>query len=407
MQYRPFNPQHDREAAHRIWREVGWLKRGEEAAMDRFLEGNRALVAELNGQAECLVLTMPGTIRYLQEDLPLTVVTGVTTSRVARKQGLAGRLTARAVAAAAAEGALVAALGMFEQGYYDRLGFGSGGYEHWLHFDPAHVRVPVRARVPQRLTADDWQAAHAARLARWRGHGGCNLTPPQMTRRDMEVEDAFGLGYADGPNGEWTHYFWCSAHRPEWGPYHVHFMVYRTRDEFLELMALLAGLGDQVRLIELREPAGVQLQDFLVKPFRHRAITERSRFENTMHASAYWQMRICNLPGCLARTSLPGPEVRFNLRLTDPIASLLPDGPWQGVGGDYVVCAGSRSWAQPGADAELPTLQASVGAFTRLWLGVRPATGLAVTDDLTGPPELLAALDHAFRLPDPHPDWDF
>jgi len=32
---------------------------------------------------------------------------------------------------------------------------------------------------------------------------------------------------------------------------------------------------------------------------------------------------------------------------------------------------------------------------------------LAVTTDLTGPPELLAALDRAVRLPPPRPGWDF
>ncbi len=61
----------------------------------------------------------------------------------------------------------------------------------------------------------------------------------------------------------------------------------------------------------------------------------------------------------------------------------------------------------PGADPALPTLAASVGAFTRMWLGVRPATGLAATDDLFGPQELLERLDRVLRLPDPKPDWDF
>ena len=32
----------------------------------------------------------------------------------------------------------------------------------------------------------------------------------------------------------------------------------------------------------------------------------------------------------------------------------------------------------------LPTLTATVSAFTRMWLGVRPATGLTITDDLQG-----------------------
>jgi len=49
-----------------------------------------------------------------------------------------------------------------------------------------------------------------------------------------------------------------------------------------------------------------------------------------------------------------------------------------------------------------------VGAFTRLWLGVRSATSLAVTDDLSGPQELLRELDDVLLcFPDPKWDWDF
>ena len=43
-----------------------------------------------------------------------------------------------------------------------------------------------------------------------------------------------------------------------------------------------------------------------------------------------------------------------------------------------------------GRDETLPTLTCSVGAFTRLWLGVRPATGLAVTCRLAGVPARVA-----------------
>ena len=68
---------------------------------------------------------------------------------------------------------------------------------------------------------------------------------------------------------------------------------------------------------------------------------------------------------------------------------------------------GAESSCAEGHDASLPTLDASVGAFTRLWLGVRPATGLAVTDALNGPAPLLQALDETLRLPEPQPDWDF
>jgi hypothetical protein len=119
-------------------------------------------------------------------------------------------------------------------------------------------------------------------------------------------------------------------------------------------------------------------------------------------------MRICDLQGCLAQTHLPGEAVQFNLTLSDPIERFLDEGsPWRGVGGEYVVTVGPASSAEPGQDAALPTLQASVGAFTRMWLGVQPATGLAVTDDLRGPEGLLVALDTVLKLPAPHIDWDF
>ena len=119
------------------------------------------------------------------------------------------------------------------------------------------------------------------------------------------------------------------------------------------------------------------------------------------------QVRILDLPGCLSKTRLPCADLRFNLRLTDPIGSLLDDdAPWRGVGGEYVVTLGRESGAVSGANPSLPTLSASVNAFTRVWLGVQPATGLAITDDLSGPPELIRALDHALLLPTPYLGWD-
>jgi hypothetical protein len=224
----------------------------------------------------------------------------------------------------------------------------------------------------------------------------------------MWAKNGFGLAYDDGPGNELSHYLWCSAEPGEEGPYTVEWLAYRTPDQFLELMALLKSLGDQVRQVKMREPAGIQLQDLLERPTQMRHLTARSRFEQRINASAYWQMRILDLPECLARTKLPGDELRFNLVLSDPIADLLPaEAPWRGVAGEYIVTLGPSSGAEQGSDETLPTLSASVNAFTRMWLGVRPASGLAITDDLAGPPELLAQLDDVLRLPDPKPDWDF
>ncbi len=409
MEYRNYDPKRDKDAVHRIWRETGWLEKDKEEVMDLFVEYSRALVSDINGEAECLILTTPGTIRYLDGELSFSCVTGVTTSRIARKQGLARRLTAMTVANDAAEGALVSGLGMFEQGYYNRLGFGTGGYEHWIAFDPARLSVKIKARMPRRITADDWEMVHASRLTRARGHGSCNLNPPEITKAEMiGDENGFGLGYCDGPNGELTHHFWCNVKSVESGPYNVEWMAFQTSEQFLELMALLKSLGDQVRLVKMREPQGIQLQDLIEQPFKQRQVSEKSKFESDMHAAAYWQMRICDLLGCMERTHLRGEEVRFNLKLVDPIeTSLDEEAPWHGITGDYVVTLGPSSGAELGTDKSLPTLKASVGTFTRMWLGVRPATGLAITDELSGPQELLKKLDWTLRLPDPRPDWNF
>ena len=106
--------------------------------------------------------------------------------------------------------------------------------------------------------------------------------------------------------------------------------------------------------------------------------------------------------------------MNFNLELHDPMEeyqqrhTTLFDGvDWRGIAGSYRVSFGRESRVETRIDDSLPTLKASVGAFTRLWLGVRPASGLAVTDELSGPPELLLQLDEALRLPSPVTDWAF
>jgi predicted GNAT family acetyltransferase len=408
MQYRNYDPNKDKDAAIRIWREIGWLHDGKEEAVAQILTEIKSMVADINGEPECLVSTTPGTIRYLDDDLPFVSVAAVATSHIVRKQGFAKRLTAQAVANAADEGALVVGLGMFEQGFYNQVGFGTGCYEHWIGFDPARLRVRAKHRIPRRFGLADVETIHASRVARMRGHGGVSLYEAGMTRVEMAEHDGFVLGYCDGPDGALTHHLRCVPQGKEIGPYFVPWLAYQNYEQFMELMALLKSLGDQVRLVRMREPQGIQLQDLLDKPFAEQRARWRGEMETYMRAAAPWQMRICDLPGCLADTRLPSGEVWFNLSLSDPIERCLDEnGTWRGVGGDYVVTLGPSSGAERGVNPTLPTLAATVNAFTRMWLGVRPATGLAVTDDLAGPPELLHALDAVLRVPEPKPDWDF
>lgn len=409
MQYRPYDSERDKQHAMRIYQEVNWLHGDRADDLDRFITAcGGGYVSEVNGAAECMVTRAPGDLRYLDETLPFGCITGVTTSRVARKLGLAARLTAATVAHEAAAGAVVCGLGMFEQGFYNRLGFGTGAHEYQLHFNPATLLVEVPFRVPERLAVADWKEIHECRLRRHRSHGAVRLSPPEMTLGRLDGEGGgYGLGYRDEPDGGFSHLIFCGNDQAYHGPLQVRYLVYQTRAQLLELLALLRSLGDQILNAVIKEPVETQLQDFIRQPFAQHELTSGGKYATRTEAVAWWQMRLCDLPAALAATHLVGRPTRFNLKLTDPITDLLDDdAPWHGIGGEYVVTLGEESCGQPGSDPGLPTLEATVNAFTRLWLGVRPATGLATTDRLAGPEDLLEALDRLLRLPRPQPGWD-
>jgi hypothetical protein len=411
MLARGYDPERDKDAARRIWNEIGWLGEGEaeREAMDIWVTAGEARVAEVEGQAECLVLTAPGSMRYLDDTLSFCGVTGVATSRVVRRQGLATRLTAIALADRAAAGDAVAGLGMFEQGFYNRLGMGTGGYEHRFTFDPARLTVTGKPRMPRRLTANDAELMHAARLARHTSHGGVSLWSPAFTRGEAVENGAkgFGLGYCDADGGGLSHFAWFSTDSLAHGPYSVLFMAYRTGAEFLELMQVIRGLGDQVDRVTMLEPAHMMLQDLVDQPFHQYRVTRQTGLETGARASAWWQCRILDLGACIAKVRMPQGEVSFNLTLQDPISQYLPaESAWRGLGGDYVVRLGQASTIDRGHEAGLDGMVATVGAFTRLWLGVSTPGGLAVTDHLSAPDGLLDVLGRSLRLPQPHLDWD-
>ena len=408
MNYRNYDPKKDKEAVHQIWLEVGWIEKSNSKPMDAMIEGGRTIVVDINDRPECLVVSWMGDIDYLGELLPFSCIAGVTTSLIARQQKIAARLTATRIALDAIDGAAVCGLGMFEQGYYDKLGYGTCNYENMIKFAPKLLNVDVKPRVPIRLSVDDWERMHAARLKRKRYHGSVSATDASPTRAEMIwPRSGFGLGYCDD-SGELTHCLWMIGMGKENGPYSIEWMIYRNYEQLVELLALLKSFGDQIRLVTLAEPPAIQFQDFLSTPFYYRSISEKSRFENTVRASAWRQMRICDLEKCLSATHLPGEDIRFNLVLTDPIEKYLDDDiEWRGIAGNYVVSLGQNSGAERGASEQLPTMKASVGAFTRLWYGILSASVLSCSDDLSAPSDLISMLDRKIRLPRPNVDWDF
>jgi hypothetical protein len=409
MSYREFDLDRDLKAVERTWRECGWIEDDKQAAfLKDFFSVGDALVGTIDGEAECVVHSTPGSIRYQDETLLMGGVTGVTTSHIARKSGFARELTARLMARQASAGMEVSALGMFEQGFYDKLGYGTGSYEHWITFDPATLNIDTKFRPPKRITPSDFKAVHGAMCNRSKGHGGCDLVPPEIVKAELNwADNPFGFGYFDGPNGELTHFIFGSA-KGEHGPYNIHCRAYQNPQQLMELLALVKSLGDQVNSIGMLEIGEIQLQDLLKQPFRNRRSTAKGDHANTSRAMAYWQLRILDLQACMAKTKLNTPSVQFNLSLTDPVVDSLDDGVnWQGIGGEYIVELGAESLAEPGNSDVLPTLQASVSAFSRMWFGIRPASSLAVTDNLDGPTELLQNLDNSLRLPRAHLGWDF
>ena len=410
---RRYDKERDHDALARIWREIGWLADHDVAreAFEEEMDFLKGWVVESGGEAECYVGTTPGTMRYGDVDLSMSLVGAVTTSRVARKRGLATRLTARAMSDVCEEGVDVAVLGMFEQGFYDRLGFGTGCVQHLYRILTTQLDVPRLERSPKRLGRETWRNVHANRMARRRRHGAVTITDARSTLGEMSFHfHSFGLGFFDGPDDTLSHHVWVEPQEGNIadGPYKVMWMAFETYEQLLELLSVLHSFDDQVEKLILVEPPGVRLQDFLRKPLHHWMLTRNSPFRIGIEGLAYWQVRICDVESCLRKTSLPTREsVAFNLRLTDPIESRVEEGwGWSGVGGDYVVNLGPSSSAEGGRDATLPTLEASVGAFSRMWLGVAPATTLAISDELSAPQKLLEKLDDIICLPMPDPDWE-
>ena len=421
---RGYDRQRDLDAVKRIWREVGWVddEPGQEA-LAMFLDAANTEVALLDEEAECSVTWCSGSIAYQNHVLPLAAVVAVTTSHIARKQGFATALTARALRAGAEAGAAVAALGMFDQGFYDRLGFGTNSYHHVLSFDPATLNLPnIDYRRPVRLGPDDYLEMHALLARRSRSHGSVVIDPPELLKAEMAwTEKPFGLGYRNAA-GDLTHFIHGEG-KGEHGPYRVQMVVYEEPHQLLDLLRLLQEMADQVTSVRMPEPPELQLQDLIRKPFAQRTRSKASEHEAGIWTMAWMQFRILDLATCVEARSWPGPEVRFNLSLSDPVTAQLAraDGTstgagagdrWSGVGGDYVVTIGKTSKVETGRDADLPTLTTSVGAFTRCWFGARAASGLALNamagiEHFEGPTELLEALDTALAMPPPHPGWDF
>ena len=406
MVIRAYNEDKDKNIVFEILNECGWVNDKKNKYLTEHIKKGRTIVSDINERVEAMAVSVIGDILYKNRSLPFSAITGVTVALTARKRGLAKKITAKKIQDDASEGAAVCGLSFFDQGFYDKLGFGSLTYHNTFTFTPATLNIKKSIPIPIRLSAKNWKKIHNNRLKRMRLHGSINL-PDFTTKADIYWEkDNFGFGFVD-EKGALSHHIWMIGKGKEKGPYRVHWMAYRNYEQFLDLLALLKSLGDQIMLIRMDEPPQIQLQDFISSPFFYRSLSRKSNYENGIRTAAWNQLRILDLKKCILVVKLEH-EIKFNLKLTDPIENFLSENNiWNGVGGEYIVKLGKHSTIDEGRDNDLQTMEASIGAFSRLWMGVRTATSLSVSDDLYAPENLLRQFDDYYRLLAPNYDWEF
>jgi hypothetical protein len=405
---RAYKPE-DLKHSLRIFREIGWMD-GKDSDKDVFMayidEGN-SLVADLNGEVEVFVVTRSGCCKYLEDDIPFSAVTGVATSRVARQQGLAGGVTAMAIAESAKNGAAMSILGIFDQGYYEKFGYGNTVNHRISTIDPSQLKVPRLSRSPKRLSKNDAKAMHECRCRRKRYHGGCNLNGSGETKATtIWQEHGFGLGF-ENENGMLTHFLWIEP-KGEHGPYNVCFTGWETHEQFIELLSVLNSLSDQIHGVRMADPPRLQLQDFLTRPHATRRARKGGDFDINVVSQIWMQCRILDLPVCVGAMKCCGPPVSFNLELTDPIEKYLPEeSSWRGISGNWIIRIGEDSSATLGSDPALQTASCTVNDLSRIWFGSSTAESVSVTGDFRSDPELIQAIDRVVCIPTPVVDWDF
>jgi predicted acetyltransferase len=408
MKYRKFDLKKDKDAVYTILNECGWVHdKKKDKYLNMFLPKANTLVTDINDEAEVMATSSNGTILYQEEVLKLSAITGVAASLLARKQGLAAGLTATRLALDAAKGAEVGALCIFDQGYYNKLGFGNGNCENIVSITPSTLKIERKVKTPVRLTVNDYKKIHKNRVNRLTNH--CAVTLPEYTTK-MEMGDKnknMGFGYFDD-NGNLTHHIWMNGKGKEQGPFWVFWLAYENLDQLMDLFALIKSFEEQVMMVRMVEPTFIQMQDFIEKPYQVKAMTRKAENQNYIYSTAYWQLRILNLQKCMKKTHLNCEDFSFNLQLSDPIGKFIPkEIKWSGIAGDYVITLGKDSSAKKRKQKDLPTLKASVGAFTRMWFGIMQASTLVHSDGIEAPKELLNKLDKAFLLPEAHVDWGF
>ncbi len=393
-----------------IWMDAGWLMNGQEKLANLWFDSADALVGKHVNDVVALGLAHSGTFHHAahSQNISFCAISAITVAFQGRKLGFAGTLTAELLARGAERGEAFAGLGMFEQGFYDRLGFANFPYTRIAEFRPSELMLSGSfSSDPVRLGKENWQDIHQNRINRLRYHGSVNL-PPVITRADMEInKKTFAIGFRN-KNGEMTHHYVVRSVKGEHGPMRVIWMAFQTPDQFKDILLSIKSFGDQIDIVSLQEPPGIQFQSLLRKPISSSRQSTGSVERKVGTRTGCWsQGRILDVEKCVNGMKCTGEECSFNLILTDPVEKYLDSSfEWRGCGGEYTIRFSNRSNAELGITEGLPVMQCSVNTFSKLWTGTAKASMLPYTDKITAPSSLLEKLDKTLNLPEPSFDWD-
>ena len=407
MKFRNYDEKKDKNAIYEVLKECGWIKDAKDKYLTLHIKNANTIVSEIDNRAEAVAVSVYGNIKYQNNTLPFSAITGVAVGLIARKRGLAKKLTAKRIQLDALNGAAVVGLSFFDQGFYDKLGFATGAYQNIIHFSPISLKIDRKIPLPKRLSKKDWKIIHKNRLVRKKLHGAVDL-PEFVTKADVSYEkDDFGLGFFN-EKGKLTHHIWLGGKGKVEGPYNVRYLAYQNYEQFLDLLAVIRNFGEQIMSVKIYEPPHIQMQDFIKTPELYRNITQKSKFENKIETGAWTQMRILDLKKCISATKIDSDEITFNLDLFDPIKNFLDkNDKWHGLSGKYIVTFGKKSFIEKGYKKDLPVMKASIAAFSRFWFGIHKASYLTISNELQAPEELLTILDKKFIVPVPYFDWNF
>lgn len=405
-----YNKEKHLEKCISIWMDVGWLMQGQEELANLWFDSADALVGEHDNEAVALGLAHSGTFCHTahSQDLSFCAISAVTVAFHGRKLGFAGTLTAELLAWGAERGEVFAGLGMFEQGFYDRLGFANFPYTRIAEFRPSELILSGSfSSDPVRLSKQNWQEIHQSRINRLRFHGSVNLAPV-ITRADMEInKKTFAIGFRN-TNGEMTHHYVVRSVRGEHGPMSIIWMAFQTQLQFKDILLSIKSFGDQIDIVSLQEPSGIQFQSLLRKPIStNRQSANSAGHKAGIRTGSWSQGRILDVEKCINGMNCVGKECNFNLILTDPIEKYLDSSlEWRGCGGEYTIRFSSQSNVKRGITEGLPVMKCSVNTFSKLWTGTVKASMLPYTDQITAPSSLLEKLDKTLSLPEPFFDWN-